>query len=528
MKVYQNGNELNASIVSGVNKLADNVASTLGPKGRNVILKGKDGNPVITKDGVTVAKFVEFEDPFENLGAQVIKQASHVTNQEAGDGTTTATVLARSIVASAQRYLQTDASPVEMKRAMDKITLEVVSRLKNISRKIQSEEDIIHIATISANNDKQIGRLVAEAVSAAGKNGAITIEESKSNETSLDLIEGFQLPGGYIAGAFVTDKNRATMRYEKPYLLVCDSTVEDVEDLLPVLEQVARDSKPLVIVANNVEGQALAALIMNTVRGSMKVAAIKVNQYGEQRTSTLKDLAIATGATLVSPETGLELKEVKLEHLGMCKSIDSTKTHTTVVGGSGDRAKIEEQIQFLSAQLGQEEEQYEAERIQDRITRLASGVAVIKVGGNTEVEMIEKKHRIEDALAAIRSARDEGIVPGGGTALVKATAELTVEDFEFETWSEQCGWLILKEAFEAPVRQMAANAGMSPDTTIQKIKQLDQEDNLGVNFLTGEVVNMYDEGIIDPCKVTKNALQNAVSAAGTLMTTGYAIVELEH
>jgi chaperonin GroEL len=398
-----------------------------------------------------------------------------------------------------------------MKRAMDKITLEVVSRLKKISRKIQSEEDIIHIATISANNDKQIGRLVAEAVSAAGKNGAITIEESKSNETSLDLIEGFQLPGGYIAGAFVTDKNRATMRYEKPYLLVCDSTVE-----------------PLVIVANNVEGQALAALIMNTVRGSMKVAAIKVNQYGEQRTSTLKDLAIATGATLVSPETGLELKEVKLEHLGMCKSIDSTKTHTTVVGGTGDRKKIEEQIQFLSAQLEQEEEQYEAERIQDRITRLASGVAVIKVGGNTEVEMIEKKHRIEDALAAIRSARDEGIVPGGGTALVKATAELTVEDFEFETWSEQCGWLILKEAFEAPVRQMATNAGMSPDTTIQKIKQLDQEDNLGVNFLTGEVVNMYDEGIIDPCKVTKNALQNAVSAAGTLMTTGYAIVELEH
>ena len=280
MKVYQNGNELNASIMDGVNKLADNVASTLGPKGRNVILKTKEGSPVITKDGVTVAKFIELEDPFENIGAQVIKQASHVTNQEAGDGTTTATVLARSIISNAQRYLSTGASPVEVKRAMDKIVAEVSTRLKDMARMIQSEEDIIHIATISANNDKQIGKLVAEAVSAAGKNGAITIEEAKSHETSLDLIEGFQLPGGYVAGAFVTDKNRAVMRYDKPYLLVCDSTVEDVEELLPVLEQVARDSKPLVVVANNVEGQALAALIMNTVRGSMKVAAVKVEQYG--------------------------------------------------------------------------------------------------------------------------------------------------------------------------------------------------------------------------------------------------------
>lgn len=525
MKVYQNGNELNASIMDGVNKLADNVASTLGPKGRNVILKTKEGSPVITKDGVTVAKFIEFEDSFENLGAQVIKQASHVTNQEAGDGTTTATVLARSIMSNAQRYLSTGASPVEVKRAMDKIVAEVSIRLKDMARMIQSEEDIIHIATISANNDKQIGKLVAEAVSAAGKNGAITIEEAKSHETSLDLIEGFQLPGGYVAGAFVTDKNRAVMRYDKPYLLVCDSTVEDVEELLPVLEQVARDSKPLVVVANNVEGQALAALIMNTVRGSMKVAAVKVDQYGEQRTKTLKDLAVATGATLVSAETGLELKEVKLEHLGLCKSIESSKVYTTIVGGSGDRSKVEEQISFLSAQLDQEEDQYEAERIQDRITRLASGVAVIKVGGSTEVEMIEKKHRIEDALAAIRSAKDEGIVPGGGTALLKVASGLTEEDFELTTWSEKCAWHILRDTFEAPVRQMATNAGMSADTTVEKIKSLDPVSHLGVDFLTGETVDMYESGIIDPCKVTKNALQNAVSAAGTLMTTGYAIVE---
>ena len=521
-KVYDSNKTLNEKILKGVNILADNVAATLGPKGRNVILQSKEGKPIITKDGVTVAKFVELEDPFENLGAQVIKQAASVTNTTAGDGTTTATVLARAILEHSQKHLAAGASPIEMKRGMDKAVTAIVASLDDQAKSISSEEDIENIATISANNDREIGKLIAMAVGAAGKNGAITIEEAKSVETSLDLVEGFQFGSGYLSASFVTDTRRAAIVYDEPYILISDQNIDQVEDLLPILEQVAREGKPLLIVAENVEGQALAALIMNTVRGTMKVAAVKAPHYGEERRNTLKDLAIATGATMASRSTGLNLADVKLEHLGLAKKVETTKTRTTIVSGSGDKSKVQEQIDFLSAELEAIEDLHEAEKTQERITRLSSGVAIIKVGGTTEIEMIEKKHRIEDSLAAVASAREEGIVPGGGVALVRAATILS--ELEVDNDDQQSGVTVIANAITEPVKQMAKNAGFSQDLVLSYVE--DAEGSTGYNFASGELIDMLEAGIIDPKKVTKSALQNAVSAAGTLITTNHAIVEL--
>jgi len=521
-KVYDSGKTLNDKILKGVNTLADNVSATLGPKGRTVLLQKKGGNPVITKDGVTVAKFVDLCDPFENIGAQIIKQAASVTNTAAGDGTTTATVLAQAVLNNSQKYLAAGANPTEMKRGMDKAVTAICESLDGLARGISSEADIVHIATISANNDKAVGALVSAAVTAAGKNGGITIEEAKSVETTLDLIEGFQFKGGYCAGAFVTDQRRAVMKYEEPFLLVCDGTIKKVEELLPVLEQVAREGRPLIVVAEDVQEQALAALIMNTVRGSMKVAAVKVGHYGETRKNTLRDLAVSSGATLVSRETGLALPDVKLTHLGMAKTVESSKSWTTVVGAAGDRTEVSKHIEFLNAELEATEEIHEAEKTQERITRLASGVAVIKVGGTTEVEMVEKKHRIEDALAAIKAAREEGILSGGGTSLVRAANLMGDLD---TTGDERLGLEVIKVAAKEPIRQMAKNAGLSPDLIVAQV--LDLEDGQGYNFATDEIVDMYAAGILDPTKVTKSALRNAVSAAGTLITTNHAIIECE-
>ena len=520
-KVYDNNKTLNEKILKGVNTLANNVAATLGPKGRNVILHAKEGKPIITKDGVTVAKFVDLEDPFENLGAQVVKQASSVTNTTAGDGTTTATVLARAILEHSQKYLAAGSSPVEMKRGMDKALKSVIASLDEQARSISSEEEIADIASISANNDKEIGKLVAMAVTAAGKNGAITIEEAKSLDTSLDLVEGFQFPSGYLAAAFVTDEKRAMLNYNEPYILISDQNIDQVEELLPILEQVAREGKPLVIVAENVEGQALAALIMNTVRGTMKVAAIKAPHYGEERRNTLKDLAIATGATMISRDTGLSLEETKLEHLGLAKRVEASKTWTTIISGMGDKAEIQKRIDLLSAELNAIEDLHEAEKNQQRITRLSSGVAIIKVGGTTEVEMIEKKHRIEDSLAAIKSAREEGIVPGGGVALIRASEALEVET---DNADQEAGVSVVREAILEPIKQMAKNAGLSPDLIIAEVKNL--KGSNGYDFANDKVTDMFEAGILDPKKVTKSALQNAVSASGTLITTNHAIIEL--
>lgn len=522
-KVYSSHSTLNEKILKGVDTLADNVAATLGPKGRNVILKTKEGNPVITKDGVTVAKFVELDDPFENLGAQVIKQASQVTNSNAGDGTTTATVLAREIVRKAQKYIAAGASPVELKRGMDEATEVVVDALTEMAIPIRSEAEVANVATISANGDAKIGSLIAMAVDQAGKDGGISIEAGKSMQTTLDLVEGFRFDSGYISSSFVTDERLGRMKYREPYILVAESNISSVEDLLPTLEQVAREGKPLVIVAENVEGQALAALIMNTVRGNMKVAAVKAPMYGDERRNIMRDLALSTGATFVSRETGLQLKDVKLEHLGIAKSIESTKGSTVIVDGAGNLDEVDKKIELLKVEMGDIKDLHEAEKVQERITRLASGVAIIRVGGTTEVEMVETKHRIEDALSAVKSAQEEGIVPGGGVALLRASASLA--DCRCDDPDRQAGVDIIRQAVCGPLRQMCLNSGESPDLVIASV--CEAEGTTGFNFATGKLEDLLESGVIDPAKVTKNALQNAVSAAGTLLTTNHAIVEVE-
>jgi len=519
-KQYCSQTELHKKILEGVDILADNVASTLGPRGRNVILQQKGKRPITTKDGVTVAKFVELDDPMQNVGAQILKQASEQTNSKAGDGTTTSTVLARAILTQAQRYLIAGVSPIELKRGIDKAVEAIVEKLEDMSSPIASEEDIAHIATISANGDRTIGKLISMAVDQAGKDGAISIEEARSLETSLDVTEGFIFDSGYLAGAFVTDERKNAVVYDDPLLLVTDHKIEHVEDILPILEIVAREARPFIIVAENVEGQALAALIMNAARGTMKVAAIKAPRYGEERRAMLHDLALSTGATYVSRVSGMKLRDVKLESLGSATKIESYKNRTTIAGGTGDWEQIEERIETYKEELNQTDSMHECERIQERITKLASGIAVIRVGAATEIEMVEKKHRIEDALEAVRSAQLEGIVPGGGTALIRAVQSLEVD---VETEDQRLGVEIIKRAIEDPIRQMALNAGTSPDIVVSSVEQ--ESFGYGWDFANNVLTNLMEDGIIDPVKVTRCALQNAASVAGALITSNHAIVE---
>ena len=519
-KNYASGKTLHEKILKGVNMLADNVASTLGPKGRNVILQKNGANPIVTKDGVTVANFIELEDPIENVGAQIIKQAASYTNSNAGDGTTTSTVLAREMLSEAQRYLTAGSSPIELKKGIDNAVAAIVEKLTVLARPVVSDEDIRHIATISANGDTSIGDMIALAVDKVGANGAITVEEGKTMETALDIVEGFRFDSGYFAKAFVTDERRQAVVYDDAYVLVTNYKVELVEDILPVLELVARESRPLIIVAEEVEGQALAALIMNTVRGSMKVAAVKAPRYGQERRGIMEDLSISMGATFVSRESGLKLKDVKLKDLGRCKKVEILKNWSTVVDGKGDWDEVEKRIEILKEEIRQTEDMAACTRIQERITRLASGIAVIRVGAPTEIEMIEKKYRIEDALEAVRSAQQEGTVSGGGTALIRSAHKLKVKT---DNDDQAMGVQIVKQACHAPLRQMAINAGSSPDLIADKVLSL--KGNKGWNFATGKITDMYKSGIIDPVKVTRSAPQNAASVASTLITTNHAIVE---
>jgi len=520
-KEYSSGSSLHKKVLDGVNILADNVASTLGPRGRNVILHKKGAPPIITKDGVTIAQFIDLTDPFENAGAQILKQASAQTNTDAGDGTTTATVLAREILVRAQRYLAAGHSPVELKRGIDKAVSAIVANLEKASVPIMSEDDIAHIATISANGDKTIGKLIATAVDRVGKDGSITVDEARSTETSLDLVEGFRFDSGYLSPQFINDERRGAAKYTEPLILVADEAIELVEDMIPILEVVSRENRPFVIVAENIEGQALAALIMNAIRGTMKIVGVKAPRYGEERRNIMKDLAASVGASFVSKESGLKLCDVKLEHLGTAKTIEVVKNLTTVVGGTGDADEIENRIELLKNQLEQTDSMYECERIQERITRLASGVAIIRVGGSTEVEMIEKKHRIEDALEAVRSAQLEGVVPGGGIALLRASKNL---DVELENEEQEDGMRIVCEAVKAPARQMALNAGESPDIILNMVEN--ETDCRGYDFSKREVVDMIESGIIDPAKVTRLALQNAASVSSVLLTTNHAVIEI--
>tara|TARA_R100001594_G_scaffold625_3_gene2522 strand:- start:1637 stop:3214 length:1578 start_codon:yes stop_codon:yes gene_type:complete len=524
MKLFKDSIDLRSKLENGIRTVAENVASTLGPKGRNVILHQKGKNPIITKDGVTVARFVDLEDPIENTGAQIVKQAAEKTNQEAGDGTTTTTVLAYAMYRDAQKYLVSGAPPTDLKRGMEKAVTWLVNQLEEEATPIQSLDDIENIATISANGDRSIGKMIAKAVDLAGKDGSIKIEEARSLETTLDLVEGFRFDGGYLATAFINDETRGLVSYENPLILVTDEKIETVEEMMPALELAARESRPFIIVSENVEGQALAALIMNAMRGTLRVAAIKAPRYGEERRNILKDLALSVGATLISRENGVRLNEVKLSHLGEAKSIECGKRGTTVVGGAGSLEDVEGEIEKLKGILQDTDSMHECEKIQERITRLSSGVSMIRVGAATEIEMVEKRHRIEDALEAVKSAQLEGILPGGGTFLVQKSKHLyqKTKSSADNEW-EELGIKIVETAVREPLRQMARNAGQSADLILSKV--LHRRNAEGYDFKISKMANMLEHGIIDPARVTRCALQNAVSVAGTLITSNYAIVE---
>jgi chaperonin GroEL len=526
---YDDNQSLQQKIMNGANKLADNVESTLGPRGRNVLLQEKGKNPFITKDGVTVAHFVSLDDPFENAGASIIKQAAIETNSTAGDGTTTSTVLARAILRESQKYLASGLSPTEMQRGIQLTVKEVTKNLREMAKPVTSISDIEHVATISANNDRSIGKLIAMAFDRVGQDGSITIEESRSTETSLDVTEGFSFHAGFTAGAFITDERRAVMNHENPLVLVTDYKISTVEQILPVLEMVAREGRPLVIVADDIDGQAHAALIMNAMRGTMKVAAIKAPYYGEERRQTLADLAISVGANFISRESGRKLQEVQMVDFGTSNFVESTKNSTIFVGGSADVEQVEERINTLKAEIETTESLEECDAIQKRIVRLASGVAVIRVGGATEVEMIEKKHRIEDALEAVKAAQDSGIVPGGGSTLLRACQKLCIttdNENEIDATNLAAGMAVVKAACFEPVRQMARNAGSSPDLVVEQILNADQ--GFGWDFRADKLTNLMEDGIIDPVKVTLSALTNAASCAGTLITTNYGIIQTEN
>jgi chaperonin GroEL len=520
VKVYNKEQELNNKIVIGVKKLSEAVSTTLGPKGRNVLIQHKGKMPFITKDGVTVAEAVQLEDPFENAGAQVLKQVSQKTVEDCGDGTTTSTVLAASILLGSQKYITAGSNPTDIRRGMDKACEAIVDRLKGIARPVASIEEVENIATISANGDRKVGKLIATAIDKAGIDGAITIEEGHTADTKLEIVEGFQFDTGYLSKEFVTDERKGSMRYENSLVLVTDEDISNVEDLFPVLEIAARENKPLVVVSEGVEGQALAALIANAVRGTLKVGAIKAPRYGEERRNLLRDLALSVGATYISRASGRLLKETKRSDLGSVKSVESLKNWTTFVGGKGSADEVLARIEALKTEISQTEDMGECARIQDRISRLAAGVAIISVGGATDVDMIERKHRIEDALSAVKSAQSEGVLPGGGVALLRAVAGLQVETLNDD---EKFGVAVVLKACEEPIRKIAENCGEKPDIIVDNVRKLEGWN--GYNFASGQYENFGGAGVLDPAKVTRCALQNAVSAASTLMTTSYAIIE---
>lgn len=526
-KSYESNRKLIDSLSNGCQKIADNVGSTMGPKGRNVILRpkkeDKKGDPVITKDGVTVANFVDLENDFEDLAAQVIKQSAIETNKKAGDGTTTATILANEIYQQSVKYLITDSvAPKSIKNGILKLKGQVVDFLRENKRPVQSKEDIKHIASISSNGDEDIGDMISLAVDKVGKDGSIVVEESKKSDTVLEFQEGFQIPSGFISPKFVNDERNKKIKYDdKPLVLVTDHQIDDVSQMMETLKQVAKDGRPLLIVAGDVKGQALAALIMNKVRGTLDVAAVRAPFYGKERTKNLQDLAVAVGATFISGETGEDLSNVKFSDLGACESVEVTQGRTTLIGGKGSTKEIDDRIEGLKGMVESEDDLTKAEKLQDRVARLASGVAIIRVGGSTKVELNEKKHRIEDALEAVKSAQSEGVLPGGGTVLLRAAEALDMSDLEGD---ERIGGSILKKSLRAPVKVMSGNADISPDIISQKIIN-EKRMSHGFNFMTTEMTDLYEDGIIDPVKVTRNAFENAVSSASTLLMSSHAIVE---
>jgi chaperonin GroEL len=510
------------AILRGVNQLADAVKVTLGPKGRNVVLEKKFGGPTITKDGVTVAKEVELKDPLENMGAQMVREVASKTSDIAGDGTTTATILAQSIFREGVKHVAAGANPMALKRGIDKAVEVVVKEIEKQAVKVTSDEKIAQVGTISANGDTEIGNTIAEAMKKVGKDGVITVEESKTMHTELQTVEGMQFDRGYLSPYFISDPDRMEAVLENPYILIHEKKISNMKDLLPLLEQIARSGSPLLIIAEEVEGEALATLVVNKLRGTLNVAAVKAPGFGDRRKAMLEDIAILTGGKAIMEETGIKLEGVRLEDLGRAKRVVIDKDNTTVIDGSGDAKSIEGRIKQLRAQIEETTSDYDREKLQERLAKLAGGVAVIKVGAATETEMKEKKARVEDALHATRAAVEEGIVAGGGVALLRASAALAELKLEGD---EAIGVAIIKRACEEPVRQISGNAGFEGATIVEKIKA-SSDPTYGFNAAKGTFEDMIAAGVIDPAKVTRSALQNSSSISGLMLTTEAMICEI--
>ena len=521
-KDVQFGNEVRQKMVNGVNVLANAVRVTLGPKGRNVVLDRAFGGPHITKDGVSVAKEIELKDKFENMGAQMVKEVASKTNDVAGDGTTTATVLAQSIVAEGMKYVTAGMNPTDLKRGIDKAVAALVDELKNIAKPCDTSKEIAQVGSISANSDEQVGAIIAEAMEKVGKEGVITVEDGKSLENELDVVEGMQFDRGYLSPYFITDAEKQIAALDNPFVLLFDKKISNIRDLLPVLEQVAKASRPLLIIAEDVEGEALATLVVNNIRGILKTVAVKAPGFGDRRKAMLQDIAILTGGVVISEEVGLSLEKATLDDLGQAKRIEIGKENTTIIDGFGDAAQIEARVAEIRQQIETATSDYDKEKLQERVAKLAGGVAVIKVGAATEVEMKEKKDRVEDALHATRAAVEEGVVAGGGVALLRARAAL--ENLHTGNADQDAGVQIVLRAVESPLRQIVANAGGEPSVVVNKV--LEGKGNYGYNAGSGEYGDMIEMGVLDPAKVTRSALQHAASIAGLMLTTDCMIAEI--
>jgi len=509
-----------AAMLRGVDKLADTVKVTLGPKGRNVILDKSFGAPQITNDGVTIAKEIELDDKFENMGAQLVAEVASKTNDIAGDGTTTATVLTQAIVNEGMKNVTAGANPVGIRRGIELATKKAVEALHDISTKVEDKESIAQIAAISSG-DEEIGKLLADAMERVGSDGVITIEESQGIETELDVVEGMQFDRGYLSQYMVTDNEKMEANLDNPYILITDKKISSVQEILPVLENIMQQNRPLLIIADDIEGEALPTLVLNKIRGTLNVVAVKAPGFGDRRKGMLEDIAILTNGTVITSDLGLDLKDVTIDQLGTAGKVVVTKDHTTVVEGAGEKENIEQRVAMLRAQAEETNSEFDREKLQERIAKMAGGVAVIKVGAATETEIKERKLRIEDALNAARAAVEEGVIAGGGTAYINILDKLETIDLEGD---EATGVKIVLRALEEPVRQIASNAGLDGSVIVERLKHV--EPGIGFNAATGEMVNMVQAGIIDPTKVTRSALQNAASVSALLLTTEAAVAEI--
>ena len=516
------GEDARAKMVRGVNVLANAVKATLGPKGRNVVLEKSFGAPTITKDGVSVAKEIELADKFENMGAQMVKEVASKTSDNAGDGTTTATVLAQALIREGMKAVAAGMNPMDLKRGIDKAVTEAVVELKKLSKPSSTSKEIAQVGAISANSDHNIGDLIAQAMDKVGKEGVITVEDGSGLENELEVVEGMQFDRGYLSPYFINNQQSMQAELDDPFILLHDKKISNVRDLLPVLEGVAKTGKPLLIVAEEVEGEALATLVVNTIRGIVKVCAVKAPGFGDRRKAMLEDMAVLTGGTVISEEVGLQLEKATIKDLGRAKKIQVSKENTTIIDGAGESSGIEARIKQIKAQIEETSSDYDREKLQERLAKLAGGVAVIKVGAATEVEMKEKKARVEDALHATRAAVEEGIVPGGGVALIRAKA--AIAGLKGINEDQNHGIAIALRAMEAPLREIVTNAGEEPSVILNKV--IEGKGAYGYNAATGEYVDMIEAGILDPTKVTRTALQNAASIAGLMITTEAMVAEL--